>query len=166
VVHPLRFLVLAGLSGLLATGQGHAQARAYAAQPTGPATASAAPAVATTSKAAPAAPAFSPDSVFINPEVRPQFVGGDKAFSAYLSKSIRYPQLALQRRVSGKVYVNFVLSAQGKVTDAHVISGPGSGLNDEALRLVWMMPPWEPAKVNGQPVRVACTIPIAFTADR
>nr|WP_230679213.1 energy transducer TonB [Hymenobacter properus] len=114
----------------------------------------------------PAAPAISPDSVFINPEVRPQFVGGDKAFKAYLAKSIRYPQQALQRHVSGRVLVNFVLNAQGKVTDAHVISGPGSGLNDEALRLVWLMPPWEPARVNGQPVRVACTVPISFTTER
>ena len=115
----------------------------------------------------PAAPAaISPDSVFINPEVRPQFVGGDKAFAAYLSKSIRYPQLALQRRVSGRVFVNFILSAQGKVQDAHVVRGPGSGLNDEALRLVWLMPAWEPARANGQPVRVACTIPIAFSAER
>ncbi|WP_230687896.1 energy transducer TonB [Hymenobacter ruricola] len=164
-MHSLRFLSLVGLVGLLASVQGHGQARGYAALPAGPATASAAPVPAAAAKT-PAAPTFSPDSVFINPEVRPQFVGGDKAFSAYLAKSIRYPQLALQRRVSGKVYVNFILSAQGKVTDAHVISGPGNGLNDEALRLVWLMPPWEPARVNGQPVRVACTIPIAFTADR
>jgi protein TonB len=107
-----------------------------------------------------------PDSVYINPEVRPQFAGGDKAFAAYLSKSIRYPQQALQRRVSGRVMVNFILNAEGKVQDAHVISGPGSGLNDEALRLVWLMPPWEPARVNGQPVRVACTVPITFNSDR
>ncbi len=139
-----------GLLSLVAATQGHAQAGPNAA--------------ARTSPVAPAA--IKPDSVFVNPEVRPQFVGGDKAFMAYLSKSIRYPQLALQRRVSGKVYVNFILSAQGKVQDAHVISGPGSGLNDEALRLIWLMPPWEPARSNGQPVRVACTVPIAFTADR
>nr|WP_262905978.1 energy transducer TonB [Hymenobacter terricola] len=93
-------------------------------------------------------------------------MGGDKAFAAYLSKSIRYPQQALQRHISGRVFVNFILSAQGKVQDAHVVSGPGNGLNDEALRLVWLMPPWEPARSNGQPVRVACTVPISFTSDR
>ena len=112
------------------------------------------------------APVISLDSVFINPEVRPQFTGGDKAFAAYLSKSIRYPAQALQRRISGRVYVNFILSAQGRVTDAHVISGPGNGLNDEALRLVWLMPPWEPARSNGQAVRVACTVPISFNTER
>ncbi len=114
----------------------------------------------------PAKPLVYPDSVYINPEVRPQFTGGDKAFAAYLSKSIRYPQQALQRKVSGRVFVSFVLNAEGKVQDAHVVSGPGSGLNDEALRLVWLMPPWQPARVNGQPVRVACTVPISFNTQR
>ena len=55
------------------------------------------------------------DSVYISPEVRPQFEGGDKAFMVYLSKSIRYLQQTLQRHVSGRAYVNFILSAQVKV---------------------------------------------------
>ena len=107
-----------------------------------------------------------PDSVYINPEVRPQFVGGDRAFVEYLMKSIRYPEQALQRRVSGRVFVSFVLSATGKVQDAHVVKGPGSGLNEEALRLIWTMPAWEPGRVDGQPVRVACTLPINFNTGR
>lgn len=141
-----------GLLGTFAIGQSFAQA--------GPNVAAA------PSPSAIAGPAIKPDSVFINPEVRPRFVGGDKAFMAYLGKNIRYPQQALQRRVSGRVYVNFILSAQGKVQDAHVVSGPGSGLNDEALRLIWLMPPWEPGRSNGQPVRVACTVPISFNSEQ
>ena len=114
-----------------------------------------------------AAPAVvNPDSVYINPEVRPQFVGGDRAFVEYLMKSIRYPEQALQRRVSGRVFVSFVLSATGKVQDAYVVKGPGSGLNEEALRLIWTMPAWEPGRVDGQPVRVACTLPINFNTGR
>ena len=147
----LRFLSFVGLLGLLAAGQSRAQTGPNAAAQAG----------------APVAPAATKsDSVYVNPEVRPQFTGGDKAFVSYLSKSIRYPQQALQRHVSGRVYVNFILSAQGRVQDAHVVSGPGNGLNDEALRLVWLMPPWEPARVNGQPVRVACTVPISFSSER
>ena len=156
--HSVRFLSFVGLLALLASFEGRAQSRALASTLKGPAAPTAAP--------APAAPAVYPDSVYINPEVRPQFAGGDKAFGAYLSKNIRYPQQALQRRVSGRVFVNFVLNAQGRVQDAHVVSGPGNGLNDEALRLVWLMPPWEPARVNGVPVRVACTNPIGFTSER
>ena len=144
----LHLAVFTGLLGLLATGYGHAQTGPNQAAPTSP--------------AAPAA--ISPDSVFVNPEVRPQFVGGNQAFAAYVGKSIRYPQQALNRRISGRVFVSFTLSAQGKVQDAHVVSGPGNGLNEEALRLIWTMPPWEPGRVNGQPVRVACTLPIAFNS--
>ena len=151
VTRSLRFFPFAILLGLLAMGRSRAQA--------GP-TASVLP-------APPAVPAaVSPDSVYVNPEVRPRFAGGDKAFLAYLSKNIRYPQQALMRHVSGRVYVSFTLSATGKVQDAHVMRGPGNGLNEEALRLVWLMPNWEPARVNGQPVRVACTVPIAFSSEQ
>ncbi|SFQ60068.1 energy transducer TonB [Hymenobacter arizonensis] len=153
MAHSLPLFSFVSLLGLLATGQCVAQSGPYASTQSTP--------VANVEPAA-----VYPDSVYVNPEVRPQFAGGDKAFSAYLSKSLRYPPQALQRRISGRVMVNFVLNAEGKVQDAHVISGPGNGLNDEALRLVWLMPPWEPARVNGQPVRVACTVPITFNSDR
>ena len=151
MMQSLRFSLFAVLVSLLAAGRGHAQSGPTASVLSVP-----------HSSAVP----VSPDSVYINPEVRPQFTGGDKAFSAYLSKNIRYPQQALMRRVSGRVHVSFTLSATGKVQDAHVMSGPGNGLNDEALRLVWLMPPWEPARVNGLPVRVACTVPISFNPQR
>lgn len=180
MAHSFRFFAFVGLLGLLAAGRGQAQSRVLASTqkmpvttqkvpvvaPKVPVTAQKTPVTAPDVAPAPAAPAVYPDSVYINPEVRPQFTGGDKAFGAYLSKNIRYPQQALQRHISGRVFVNFVLNAQGRVQDAHVISGPGNGLNDEALRLVWLMPAWEPARVNGVPVRVACTIPISFTSDR
>lgn len=149
--HSLRFPAFIGFLGLLATGHSQAQSG---------------PSVPVLSGLSATPGVVYADSVYINPEVRPQFAGGDKAFMAYLSKYIHYPQQALQRHVSGRVYVNFILSAQGKVQDAHVISGPGNGLNDEALRLVWLMPTWEPGRVNGQPVRVACTVPISFNSER
>ena len=157
MLHSIRFQALfafALFTGVAAHGQTLAHADDVPALPAAPLT------------SGPAKPLVNPDSVYVNPEVRPRFTGGDKAFAAYLSKSIRYPQQAMQRNVSGRVYVNFVLSAEGKVQDAHVVSGPGSGLNDEALRLVWLMPPWEPARVNGLPVRVACTVPISFNPQR
>ena len=152
-MHLLRFIPLMGLLGLVATSRSHAQASG--------------PNAATPGSSAPATSAvLKTDSVYVNPEVRPHFTGGDKAFADYLGKSIRYPAQAMQRHISGRVFVSFILSAQGRVQDAHVVSGPGNGLNEEALRLVWLMPPWEPARVNGQPVRVACTVPIAFNSGR
>lgn len=108
------------------------------------------------------APTFKPDSVFINPEVRPQFTGGDAALGAYMAKNMRYPEGARQQKTTGKVYIRFILSTTGKITDASVVRGPGNGLNEEALRLVWLMPPWKPGYQNGQAVRVVCTMPIEF----
>ncbi|TDN35932.1 energy transducer TonB [Hymenobacter sp. UV11] len=98
----------------------------------------------------------------MNPEVRPQFVGGEAGLRQYLMKNLRYPEQALRQHVSGKVYVRFILNAAGRVTDASVVRGPGSGLNEEGLRLVWMMPAWQPAHQRGQAVRVSCTLPITF----
>ena len=113
-------------------------------------------------KVAVASPAFKPDSIFINPEVLPRFTGGNEALSNYMAKNMHYPDGARQQKVTGKVYIRFVLSATGRITDASVVRGPGSGLNEEALRLVWLMPPWQPGFQSGQPVRVVCTMPIEF----
>lgn len=109
-----------------------------------------------------AASLFSPDSIFVNPDARPQFTGGEAAMHTYMARNLHYPEQAMRKHLAGKVYVRFVLSAAGKVTDASVVRGPGSGLNEEALRLVWLMPPWQPARQRGQTVRVVCTIPIEF----
>jgi protein TonB len=106
--------------------------------------------------------AFSPDSIFVNPDVRPQFVGGEAGLQAYMAKNMHYPETARQQKVTGKVYIRFVLSAAGRVTDASFVRGPGNGLNEEALRLVWLMPAWQPGYQRGQAVRVVCTIPIEF----
>ncbi len=105
---------------------------------------------------------FKADSIFVNPEVRPQFAGGEAGLREYLMKNLRYPDQALRQHVSGKVYVRFILSATGRVTDASVVRGPGGGLNEEGLRLVWLMPAWQPARQRGQAVRVSCTLPITF----
>lgn len=105
---------------------------------------------------------FKPDSIFVNPEARPQFVGGETGLRDYLMKNLRFPEKARFQHISGKVYVRFILSAAGRVTDASVVRGPGGGLNEEGLRLVWMMPAWQPARQRGQAVRVSCTLPITF----
>ncbi len=88
------------------------------------------------------AAAPNPDSVYAFTDVRPRFVGGEAALAAYIRRALRYPPQALQRKLSGKVFVTFVLGTTGKVQDVHVSRGLGYGLDDEALRVVWLMPAW------------------------
>ena len=107
--------------------------------------------------------AITRDSIYADPPVAPVFAGGMPALGAYIGANMRYPEAARRGGVTGRVVVQFVLGKDGRVQDAHVVSGPGAGLNEEAYRLVWLMPPWEPGRLaNGQPVRVNCTLPITF----
>ena len=164
------FLGCVALLGLSATGAAMAQkgaapnlvAVALPAQTSGPALAKASATATTASPAAAPAPLFKADSIFINPQVLPQFMGGTAAFDAYLKKNLRYPAEALRQHAAGKVMVSFVLGANGLVTYATVLRGPHKLLNEEALRLIWHMPAWQPARQHGQPVRVSCTIPVVF----
>ena len=110
-------------------------------------------------------PAPNPDSIYAFTDVRPRFVGGDAALADYIRRTLRYPPQALQRKRSGKVFVTFVLSATGRVQDVHIARGLGLGLDEEALRVTWLMPPWEPARHQGRPVRVVCTLPISFQTE-
>ena len=109
-----------------------------------------------------ATPATKPDSIYVNPEVLPSFTGGMPALSAYIAKNMHYPDQAQRQHTGGKVYVSFIVNASGRVQDVQVVRGVGASLDDEARRLVWLMPPWQPGKQQGQPVRTACTIPIVF----
>lgn len=160
-------VALLGLSatGSVAAQQGPVTALAAVVRPaqtSGPAMARATTAAPASSPAPAAAPLFKPDSIFINPQVLPQFTGGTAAFEAYLKKNLRYPAEALRQHATGKVMVSFVLGANGLVTYATVLRGPHKLLNEEALRLIWHMPAWQPARQHGQPVRVSCTIPVVF----
>lgn len=105
---------------------------------------------------------ISPDSVFVAPDVLPQFTGGAEALNEFMAKNLRYPEQALRQKITGRVFVRFTVNAQGRVNDVSVVKGPGNGLNEEAMRLVWFMPPWQPGRHHGQAVKTACTMPISF----
>lgn len=112
--------------------------------------------------ATPTAVAISPDSVFIAPDVLPQFTGGADALRSFLAKNLRYPEMAMRQHITGRVFVRFIVDAQGRVKDVSLAKGPGNGLDEEAMRLVWFMPPWQPGRHHGQAVKTACTLPISF----
>lgn len=102
------------------------------------------------------------DSVFRIVEKMPIFPGGDQGLLFWLNRNIDYPDIAIQNGDQGVVYVNFVVGKDGKVSHAQVVRKGSPSLDEEALRVVSNMPPWEPGKQRGIPVRVSYTVPIRF----
>ncbi|HJN06522.1 MAG TPA: energy transducer TonB [Bacteroidales bacterium] len=97
------------------------------------------------------------------PAEKPSFPGGYKAMMSFLKKNIVYPKLANKINITGKVYIEFTVEKDGSVSDLIVLRGIGGGCEEEALRVVNMMPKWNCGKQNGIPVRVRLTLPIKFS---
>nr|WP_319573178.1 energy transducer TonB [uncultured Draconibacterium sp.] len=100
--------------------------------------------------------------VFFIVEDMPEFPGGDLALRKYIATAIKYPVIAQENGIQGKVYVTFVVSKTGKVTDAKIARGVDPSLDKEALRVVNALPAWKPGKQRGKPVNVSYTVPINF----
>jgi protein TonB len=99
---------------------------------------------------------------FVVVEDMPEYPGGEQAMYKWLGKNIKYPQVAKENGIEGKVFVRFIVDQTGKVKDAQVVRGIGGGCDEEALRVVNQMPDWKPGKQRGKPVKVQFTIPIHF----
>lgn len=100
---------------------------------------------------------------FVSVEQMPEFPGGTAAMSKYLSDNIRYPKEALAARQEGKVFLKFVVTELGDITEVSIVRSSGSPLLDkEALRVVKSMPKWRSGKQNGRSVRVYYTLPVHF----
>jgi TonB family protein len=95
-------------------------------------------------------------------EELPTFPGGDGAYSEYMRKNAHYPEEALAKHISGMVFVSFVVDEQGRVINAEITKGIGYGLDQEALRLIRLMPWWNPGKIGGKAVRVSRVLPVPF----
>ncbi len=98
-------------------------------------------------------------------EQQPEFFGGREAFGNFLQKNLKYPRAAAQAGVQGRVFVEFTVGTDGKIERAKTIKGIGFGCDEEALRVVNLMPNWMPGKQSGRPVRVRFTLPIAFQLE-
>ncbi len=107
-----------------------------------------------------------PNKIFTSVEQNPEFPGGDAAFGKYLGNKIRYPAIAKENNVQGKVFLNFTVERDGSLTDIKVVRGIGSGCDDEAVRVLKSSPRWKPGIQNGRAVRVSYTIPISFTLQQ
>ena len=102
------------------------------------------------------------DTVYDLVEVQPEFPGGIEALYKYLAENINYPEQAKAEGVQGRVFVRFVIEADGSITNAQVLRGIGGGCDEEALRVVNAMPKWKPGMQDGKPVRVQYNLPIIF----
>lgn len=98
-------------------------------------------------------------------EEMPTYPGGDDARIKFLSSNIIYPQLAKEKGIQGTVFVTFVIDEKGFVSDVKVLRGIGGGCDQEAVRVVKMMPRWVPGRMNGKTVRVQFNMPIKFLLD-
>ncbi len=92
-------------------------------------------------------------------EVLPSFDGD---MTKYMQQNLRYPALARENGIEGRVYIQFVVNEDGSVGNAVIKRGIGGGCNEEAIRVVMSMPKWKPGMQNGRPVKVYYTIPITF----
>lgn len=100
--------------------------------------------------------------VFDVVEVMPSFPGGQSALFEWLSKNIKYPVVAEENGVQGRVIVTFVVERNGSITDVQVVKSVDPSLDKEAVRVVKAMPHWIPGKQNGSAVRVKFTVPVTF----
>ncbi len=102
------------------------------------------------------------NKVFDVVEQMPSFPGGNQALMEYLSKNVKYPVVAQENGVQGRVVVSFVVERDGSITDVKVVKSVDPSLDREASRLVSGMPKWIPGKQNGSAVRVKYNVPVTF----
>ena len=92
----------------------------------------------------------------------PAFSGGMEALMKFLQNNVKYPKESQEKGEQGRVLVEFVVEKDGRVTSPKVVKSVSPQLDAEALRVVKMMPAWEPGKQNGKEVRVKYAIPVVF----
>lgn len=101
------------------------------------------------------------DPFVIGPEVMPEPEHGYQGFYELLRKSLRYPKKAQALDIEGKVFVEFIVDSNGRLSDLKVLKGIGAGCDEEAIRVL-QLSKWNPGKQRGKPVRVKMVMPIHF----
>ena len=103
------------------------------------------------------------DQPFVKVEQMPSFMGGDlMTFRNWVMSKLRYPQIAQENGITGRVLLMFVIEKDGSLTNIQVLQTPDSSLSDEAIRVLKTSPKWTPGKQRNQTVRVKYTLPVDF----
>jgi TonB family protein len=102
------------------------------------------------------------DSIYTIVEVQPEYPGGTNAMLKFLAKNMKYPASARKKGIQGRVFVGFIVGADGKIENAQIVKGVDATLDSEAERVIRLFPAWKPGTQDGKPVRVRYVIPINF----
>ena len=101
--------------------------------------------------------------VFMVVETMPEFPGGTQQLFKFLSENVKYPVIAQENGIQGRVVCQFTVNKDGSIVDVEVVrSGGDASLDKEAVRVIKSMPKWKPGKQRGKPVRVKYTVPVSF----
>ncbi|MBC8172667.1 MAG: energy transducer TonB [Chitinophagales bacterium] len=96
-------------------------------------------------------------------EMIPVFSGGEKKMNEFLSQNVKYPWEAKKEGIEGLVFIRFIVNEQGELTNIHVRKGVHPSIDNESLRVVALMPKWEPGKQAGVPVKTYFIVPVRFS---
>lgn len=101
--------------------------------------------------------------IFMVVESMPEFPGGQQALFKYLAENVKYPVIAQENGIQGRVICQFVVNKDGSIVDVEAVRSSGEpSLDKEAIRVIKSMPKWKPGKQRGKPVRVKYTVPVNF----
>ena len=105
------------------------------------------------------------EEIFVVVEDMPEFPGGNAAMMKFLADNVRYPVIAKENGIQGRVIVNFVVNRDGSITDVGIVRGVDPSIDAEAVRVIESMPKWKPGKQRGKEVDVRFTLPVAFSLN-
>ncbi len=98
-------------------------------------------------------------------EQAPEFIGGNAAMGEFLRKNLKYPPQAASAGIQGRVFISFVVGADGKIENVQTLKGIGFGCDEEAERVIKLMPKWKAGRQSGTPVRVKFNLPVVFQME-
>lgn len=101
--------------------------------------------------------------IFTVVESMPEFPGGQAKMLEFIATNIKYPPMARESGIQGRVFVNFVVEPDGSVSGVTILRGIGGGCDEEAIRVIQSMPKWTPGRQRGKAVRVSFNLPVRFT---
>lgn len=107
-----------------------------------------------------------PEKPFVSVEQMPQFPGGDTELMKFIASNLKYPPIAAENGIEGRVVIRFVVGKDGKVSDAQVLRSLDPSCDKEAIRVVKSMPTWVPGMQNGRKVPVYYTLPVLFKLQK